>query len=63
MRLFRSGEEPRSGATVDLETLQALARRWYGDRLAPGWGPRSLAESQAILTEVGLTGGFWALSR
>jgi hypothetical protein len=61
MRLFRSGEEPRSGATVDLETLQRLAQRWYGDRLDPDWRPRTKEQSQAILSEVGLTGDFWAL--
>jgi hypothetical protein len=61
MRLFRSGEEPTGGATVDLETLQRLAQRWYGDRLDPDWRPRTKERSQAILAEVGLTGGFWRL--
>jgi hypothetical protein len=70
MRLFRSEEEltawcaehalPR-GATLDLDTLRELARRWYGDRLDPDWRPRSTAESQRILTECGLTGEFWLL--
>jgi hypothetical protein len=63
MRLFRSGEQPTTGATVDLDTLRRLAERWYGDRLDPDWRPRTLAASQAILTEVGLTGEFWDLSR
>jgi hypothetical protein len=62
MRLFRSGEAPEtSGETVDLDTLSDLARRWYGNRLDPHWRPRSKAESQAILTAVGLTGDFWRI--
>jgi hypothetical protein len=46
-----------------LPTLWELARRWYGDRLDPGWRPRTREESQAILSSVGLTGEFWQLSR
>jgi hypothetical protein len=70
MLLFRSEEEvdawcaaqgrPR-GATLDVPTLQRLAARWYGDRLDPGWRPRSSAESQRILESVGLTGDLWRL--
>lgn len=40
-----------------------LAKRWYGDRVDPGWQPRTTAESQAILDAVGLTGPFWQLAR
>jgi hypothetical protein len=71
MRLFRSEEEvdawcrahqlPR-GATLTVDTLRALAERWYGDRLDPDWRPRSVAESQGILSAVGLTGEFWRLA-
>jgi hypothetical protein len=61
MRLLRSGSEVSTGEVVDLPTLRALARRWYGNRLAPDWRPRTLAESQAILDAVGLTGEFWRL--
>ena len=61
MRLFRSGEEPGTGATVDLDTLNRLAQRWYGDRLDPAWRPRTKQQSQAILTEIGLVGDFWQL--
>lgn len=70
MRLFRSEEaidawcaahdRPR-GATLALDTLRELAARWYGDRLDPGWRPRSTAESQRIFSELGLTGDFWRL--
>jgi hypothetical protein len=60
MRLVRSGEEQR-GERVDLGTLSALARDWYGDRLSPAWRPRSTEESQRILGAHGLTGGFWRL--
>lgn len=61
MRLLRSEEDVSEGETVDLATLMALARRWYGDRLDPDWRPRTREQSQAILDEVGLTGGFWRL--
>jgi hypothetical protein len=62
MRLFRSAEEvPKGGATVPIEQLDRLAKRWYGDRLDPDWRPRTPAESQAIFDEVGLTGAFWRL--
>jgi hypothetical protein len=61
MRLLRSGEDVSEGEVVDLATLAELARRWYGNRLDPDWRPRTLAESQAILDSVGLTGEFWRL--
>ena len=61
MRLLRSGSEVTEGELVDLPTLKRLARRWYGDRLDPGWRPRTRDESQAILAEVGLTSPFWEL--
>ena len=50
------------GATFSVTTLNDLARRWWSGRLEPDWRPRSVAESQAILEAVGLTGGFWRLS-
>jgi hypothetical protein len=61
MRLLRSGEGVTTGELVDLPTLRLLAARWYGDRLDPAWRPRTREASQAILDEVGLTGGFWRL--
>ncbi len=70
MRLFRSEEEVDAwcaregrerGAVVRVEQLERLARRWYGDRLDPGWRPRTREASQRILDAVGLTGPFWAL--
>ena len=61
MRLLRSEEGAKTGAVVSIETLNVLAKRWYGDRLDPGWRPRTREESQAILDEVGLTGDFWRL--
>jgi hypothetical protein len=61
MRLVRSDEEPH-GERVDLATLSALARDWYGDRLDPAWRPRSAEESQRVLGANGLTGDFWRLT-
>jgi hypothetical protein len=62
MRLVRSDELPEGGALVDLDTLRALSIDWYGDRLDPNWGPRTVEQSQAILDRHGLTGAFWALA-
>ena len=49
------------GASLAAGTLNALARRWWWTRLDPGWRPRPLEQSQAILAELGLTGPFWRL--
>ena len=57
--LGANGWEP--GASMSAPTLNELARRWWRTRLEPDWRPRSAAESQAILDEVGLTGRFWQL--
>lgn len=63
MRLFRSEEEidVEGGAWVPVEQLEALARDWYGDRLDPGWRPRTVEQSQALLERHGFTGPFWSL--
>ena len=62
MRLLRSEEAPdHARGRMELETLSALARDWYGDRLDPAWRPRGAEESQRILGAHGLTGGFWRL--
>ena len=69
MNLFRSeehierwldGREP--GQTFSAGQLAELAQAWWETRLAPDWRPRTLDESQAILTRVGLTGEFWTLA-
>jgi hypothetical protein len=63
IRLFRSEEHaPAEGVTVPAWQMWELARRWYGDRLDPGWQPRTRAGSQAILEAVGLRGPFWSLA-
>jgi len=71
MLLFRSEEDAERwcerhgrapGAVLGAARLWELARRWYGDRLDPGWRPRTVEASQAILTSLGLTGEFWRLA-
>ena len=57
--LDANGWDP--GASMGAATLNELARRWWWNRLDPEWRPRSPAESQAILDELGLTGPFWDL--
>jgi hypothetical protein len=57
--LDANGWEP--GASLDATTLNELARRWWWTRLDDGWRPRTTAESQAILDELGLRGAFWRL--
>lgn len=68
MNLFRSEEHASRwlggrapGVAVDVLTLSERARAWYADRVATDWRPRTRAQSQAILDEVGLTGDFWRL--
>lgn len=55
-----SGREP--GATISSGKLAELAVAWWGDRLSPDWRPRTQAESQAILDQLGLTAEFWQLA-
>ena len=50
------------GATLTAPKLDELARRWWWTRLEPDWRPRTAAESQAILHDLGLTGEFWRLA-
>ena len=38
-----------------------LTKEWYGDRLDPDFRPRTVVQSQALLTAVGLTADFWRL--
>ncbi len=68
MNLFRSEEHITAwlgtrppGMTIPAGTLSALAHRWWGDRLDPGWTPRSIDTSQALLDGLGLTDDFWRL--
>jgi len=35
---------------------------WWGDRIDPNWQPRTQAQNQAILNDLGLTDAFWNLS-
>ena len=58
--LSDKGWEP--GESMSASTLNELARRWWWTRIEPDWRPRTTAESQAILDEVGLTGDFWRLA-
>jgi len=70
MLLFRDEEhvarwcgmpgQPR-GEAFPVELAWNLAKAWYGDRLEPGSRRRTAAESQALLTQVGLISPFWKL--
>jgi hypothetical protein len=68
MNLFRSEEHierwlgrRQPGATITVAKLSELAHAWWSDRLAADWRPHDRAQNQAILNELGLTGGFWRL--
>jgi hypothetical protein len=50
------------GATISAPKMNELARLWWWTRLDPGWQPRTVTESQAILDAVGLTDEFWRLA-
>jgi len=50
------------GASLSAPKLNELARLWWWTRLDPGWRPRTVDESQALLDAVALTGEFWQLT-
>jgi hypothetical protein len=50
-----------AGATITATQMNDLARAWWWTRLDPGWRPRAVEDSQAILDGLGLTGEFWTL--
>ena len=52
----------RSGESLTAPLLNELARRWWWTRVEPDWRPRPVADSQAILEDLGLTGEFWRLA-
>ena len=49
------------GAVIPIAKLAELANAWWSTRLAPDWQPRTRAQNQAILDDLGLTGRFWNL--
>jgi len=49
------------GRIISAVTMWRLAQPWYGNRLDPDWSPRTAAAAQRLLTQAGLTGGFWQL--
>ena len=58
--LRAEGGQP--GASLTAPQLNELARRWWWTRVEPDWRPRPVADSQAILDDLGLTGEFWRLA-
>jgi len=58
--LDTNGFEP--GATITAPKMNELARTWWWSRLDPGWQPRTVEQSQAILDAIGLTDEFWSLA-
>lgn len=70
MSIFRSEEHlerwlqktnNKRGAVLSLQRVWELAKAWYQDPRDPHWEPRSIEQSQAVLSSVGLTGAFWSL--
>ena len=64
---WKQKEDARAGPPPDDRVISAitmwrLAQPWYGDRLDPDWSPRTAAAAQSLLTQAGLTGGFWQLA-
>ena len=57
--LERTGHD--KGMIVPIDTVWQLAKVWYVDPRLESWRPRTPAESQAVLTSVGLTDAFWDL--
>ena len=46
---------------MSAEQCWQLARAWYADKLKPDWRRKTLAEAEATLAGIGLTGPFWSL--
>ena len=44
-------------------SVHGLAKAWYGRYAEPGWKKWTVAEAQAIFTEVGLASDFWRLEQ
>ena len=38
-----------------------LSQEWYGNRVDPNYRPATIDHLQHLLTDVGLTSGFWQL--
>ena len=51
---------PRGG-TMSTEQCWQLAHKWYSDKLSPDWRRKTLEESEAMLSSIGLTEPFWSL--
>jgi hypothetical protein len=70
MLLFRGEEhidrwcaqwsQPR-GATLTVDQAWHLAVAWYGNKMDPIWRRATAAETEDLLSKLGLTGPFWNL--
>lgn len=50
------------GGSLSVEQGWRLAQAWYGpDRRDPEWRRRSVDETEALLSSIGLEGAFWSL--
>jgi hypothetical protein len=71
MLFFRSEEHVEAwcnqwkmerGAILSIEQGWRLAQAWYGsDRSKPAWRRKTLDETEALFSELGLTSAFWNL--
>jgi len=46
---------------LTLEQVWELAKRWYHDRMSPGFRGREAADAIAIFRALGLTDDFWTM--
>lgn len=49
------------GAVITPEQAWALARGWYGNKLAADWRRHTPDETEALLSSIGLSGSFWSV--
>jgi hypothetical protein len=47
------------GATLSVDQVWELSKRWYQDRLSIKYHGRNIEQIQEIFREVGLTNPFW----
>jgi hypothetical protein len=49
------------GATLSIDELWELTKRWYQNRMSPEYRGRTAAQAEAIFRDLGLTSPFWRL--
>ena len=49
------------GMSMPIPALWQLAQLWFNERMSPTWAPRTIEQSQQLLTAAGFIGPFWSM--